>query len=119
MSRNFNYPNTCPRIDKNIKNFQSDLTVHLNALVEELNPMFYSTNERWRIYKGNLGITFTKNRWDNYRFSNREEAEDYILMNNSKYSLNNIIETIKELLPGNNLYNKDFTNAVIKLMGEQ
>jgi hypothetical protein len=57
-SKNFNYPNTCPRIDKNIKNFQSDLTTHLNALVEELNPMFYSTNESWRFIEGFSDIIY-------------------------------------------------------------
>jgi len=45
MSRNFNYPHTCPKIDKNIKNFQTDLASNLNSLVEEINPLFYSTTD--------------------------------------------------------------------------
>lgn len=83
MSRNFNYPHTCPRIDKNIKNFQSDLTVHLNTLVEELNPMFYSTNESWKFVKGFSDIIYNsaESCFEDTRQSNsdmRDEVEKVI-----------------------------------------
>jgi uncharacterized coiled-coil DUF342 family protein len=83
MSKNFNYPNTCPRIDKNIKNFQSDLTTHLNALVEELNPMFYSTNESWRFIEGFSDIIYNSAEpcFEDTRQSNsdmRDEVEKVI-----------------------------------------
>lgn len=52
MRNNFDYPHTCPKIDKNISNFDSDLSAHLNTLVEELNPMFYSSNESWKFVEG-------------------------------------------------------------------
>ena len=68
--------------------------------------------ERWRIYKGNLGITFTENMWDNYRFSNREEAEDYILMNNPKYSLNDIRNVLTKQMECTNWVMIDVDNII-------
>ena len=48
MSKHFRYPFTCSEIDKNIKNFQEYLSNHLNAMIEELNPLFNTTNESVR-----------------------------------------------------------------------
>ncbi|HSE99741.1 MAG TPA: hypothetical protein VLA48_02505 [Nitrososphaeraceae archaeon] len=48
MSKNFYYPHTCPKIDKNIKNFQNDLEKNLTDLVEELNPMFFNTLDGYK-----------------------------------------------------------------------
>lgn len=43
MGKHFSYSFTCPEIDKNIRNFQSELSGILDNAVKELNPLFYSS----------------------------------------------------------------------------
>ena len=37
----FNYPHTCPKIDKNISEFKDMLYQHLDNLISEHNELFY------------------------------------------------------------------------------
>ena len=37
----FNYPHTCPKIDKNISEFKDMLYQHLDSLISEHNELFY------------------------------------------------------------------------------
>jgi len=43
MGKHFSYSFTCPEIDKNIRNFQSELSNILDSAIKELNPLFYSS----------------------------------------------------------------------------
>ena len=44
-SRIFDYPNTCPDIDKQIRNFKYDLSDIVEEIMKELNPLFCETND--------------------------------------------------------------------------
>lgn len=53
----FDYPYTCPKIDKNIEQFKGSLENFLESLVQDLNPM-YADTEQFKSYVQNKAEEF-------------------------------------------------------------
>lgn len=51
METSFNYPHTCPHIDKNITHFQSELFGAVEEIVEYFSPAYKQDFEGTTIYK--------------------------------------------------------------------
>lgn len=88
----FNYPHTCPQIDKNIDSFKQSLSDMLDELISEINPLFSETS----------AITDFRNGWEKAIFDAAEKIfEDTRKANEdmrkeAEYQIDNLTEELEE-----------------------
>ena len=80
MRKDFYYSWTCPEIDSNISRFRDSISDHLDDLISELSPLFYSTPAKVEYRKDweNIIYNSSEDIFENVRKCNsdmRDEAE--------------------------------------------
>lgn len=64
---------------------------------KELNfgDVFFTVDtERFNVYAGSAGITFQKEKWTKNAYSTRELAEEWIELNEPKYSVKDMVDVV-------------------------